>query len=174
MSKQPTINSQITDLTAAIEANDYHAARELVAALSDRRLRGDAAAVFPQLVEMFEAMEQPETNMSKQLAKYRVNYKLTISASGSKSLSNGDGLAKFLEGKDEIAVMFLADDATGVDRGWHAAKYANLNTGAKRMNAGNKLRARWLKGEWSIPGLSQDANDEAVVEAIAEKAAKGA
>lgn len=92
-----------------------------------------------------------EQTMSSQLNKYRTRYQATISGSGSKSLSNGDDLAIYLQLKTPQEVCRIADEACGTDAGFHETKYAKLNQGQQRMNAGNKIRARIKNGEWSIP-----------------------
>jgi hypothetical protein len=43
--------------------------------------------------------------------------------------------------------MDLADEFCPLESGTHAAKYASLNLGSKRMNAGNKLRGALRRGE---------------------------
>lgn len=89
--------------------------------------------------------------MSDQLKKYRVGYIKSVGPDGSRSMSNGDDLAQHLEGKSWEEVCKLADEVLGEEVGFHAAKYQNLNLGARRMNAGNRIRAAIKRGDWRVP-----------------------
>ena len=151
MSKQTTIQNQLANLQVAISDDLCDDAAALVRALAKRKLSDQQRTEFEELEALFQEMDKPARNMSSQLAKYRPGYKPTIAGSGAKSLSNGDDLAQFLEHKTPEQVCKLADEACGEPDGFHAAKYERLNPGQRRMNAGNKIRARWKKGEWSIP-----------------------
>lgn len=69
----------------------------------------------------------------------RDRYKPTKTATGVKSLNNGDEVAATLEGLNinelfKIGVTLLDED--------FAPKYAKLNVGMQRMNMGNRLRAK--------------------------------
>jgi hypothetical protein len=95
--------------------------------------------------------------MSQQLKKYRIknNYKACTSASGSSSASCADDLAEYLGTLTIPQILSLADKVCGTDSGFHASKYAKLNPGQQRMNAGNKLRSRLKNGEWEIPAKGE-------------------
>lgn len=67
----------------------------------------------------------------------RDKYVSTRSASGAKSLSNGDPVAQALEGLDIDQLHTVAKKMTG--ESWHE-KYAHLNIGMQRMNIGNRMR----------------------------------
>lgn len=99
--------------------------------------------------------EDDESKMSKILAKYRKNYKVTVSASGRKSLSKGDELAQLLEAMDVSQVMALAEEALGMEPGTLVEKYQTLNPGQKRMNSGNRLRAALKRGDVTIDDLKK-------------------
>lgn len=79
--------------------------------------------------------------MAGTLNKYRVRYEPSICAGGRKSLNNGDDLAQLLAGLTPESVCRLADAALALGDGFCETRYANLNRGQRRMNAGNRLRA---------------------------------
>lgn len=85
---------------------------------------------------------QGSSKMSEQLTKYREKYVPSVAASGKMSLSNGDLLARYLEGRTVEDTFAFAEYWLELDKGTLEAKYANLkNDGMRRMNAGNRLRA---------------------------------
>lgn len=84
------------------------------------------------------------------LANYRAGYVPSIAASGKKSLSNGDAIAKALEGKTAKEVLQIADGLLGLPGGTLQSQYARLNPGQQRMNAGNRLRAALKKGTIAV------------------------
>jgi hypothetical protein len=94
-----------------------------------------------ELQDEDESGEEEGYRMSNQLRKYRARYQRSVAASGSKSLNNGDALAAYLEMKTGKEVCELADKFLPMDGQTHFERYARLNEGQKRMNAGNKLRA---------------------------------
>lgn len=100
-----------------------------------------------ELTELDDGDDEPVSLMAGQLSKYRDKYEPSISSGGRKSLNNGDPLARFLSGMTAQQVMTLADKALGLGDGFCEAKYERLNEGAKRMNAGNRLRAAFKKYE---------------------------
>lgn len=67
----------------------------------------------------------------------RAKYKDTRSASGAKSLNNGDPVAVAMEGMNIDEVYTLAKGVTGED---YKEKYTKLNLGMQRMNLGNRIR----------------------------------
>lgn len=88
--------------------------------------------------------------MAGVLANYRAGYVPSIAASGKKSLSNGDEVAKALEGKTAVEVLQIADSLLGLPSGALQSQYARLNPGQQRMNAGNRLRAALKKGTIAV------------------------
>lgn len=101
-----------------------------------------------------EESSEDGTSMKSQLEKFRVNYVDSVSASGNKSQHNGDGLAVALAGLTGIQVCDIAESVLELDFDL-GAKYAHLNEGQKRMNAGNRLRA-------AIKNEDSDVNIETV------------
>lgn len=67
----------------------------------------------------------------------RTKYSATRSASGSKSLSNGDEVASTLEGLTIEGLFAIGDTLLGED---FRKRYADLNAGMQRMNMGNRIR----------------------------------
>jgi len=86
-------------------------------------------------------------NMSETLQKYRKNYKASHSATGRASLNVGDLVAKGLEGKTPEQVVALAEKLLGLKAGELWSKYERLNPGQQRMNAGNRIRAAFKRGD---------------------------
>ena len=63
------------------------------------------------------------------------------------SLNNGDNTALSLAMFDPDRVVAIAEKVLpGIAKGELKKKYANLNLGMKRMNAGNRIRAAIKKG----------------------------
>ena len=84
------------------------------------------------------------------LANYRAGYVPSIAASGKKSLSNGDTIAKALEGINAAEVLVMAETLLQMEPGTLRAQYSRLNPGQQRMNAGNRLRAALKKGTIAV------------------------
>lgn len=82
-------------------------------------------------------------------SRYQYDAAGTKSASGRKTVNNGDLLAKALEGKDSAAVIEVLTSNGGEAKD----TWANLNEGMRRMSAGNVLRALWRKnGHVTVDG----------------------
>ncbi len=71
----------------------------------------------------------------------REKYVPARTASGSKSLSNGDGVATLLQGLS-VAILFEIADKTHKENDFRE-RYGKLNAGMQRMNLGNRLRG-WV------------------------------
>ncbi len=96
-----------------------------------------------------EDEEEASRNMSRTLDRYRAlgHYQPSIGPNGSKSESNHDVVANWLEGREPAEVMMLAEQLLGLDRGFLMEKYGHLNRGQQRMNSGNRIRAALKRGE---------------------------
>jgi len=68
----------------------------------------------------------------------RERYTTSRTASGAKSLSNGDDIAKALEGLPIVSLYEVADKLFVENE--FRANYGKLNTGMQRMNLGNRIR----------------------------------
>jgi len=88
-----------------------------------------------------EAVAQTEgtDNAEPKVKINRDRYKATKTATGQKSLNNGDEVAAVLEGLHVDELFKIGEDVLGED---FAEKYAKLNVGMQRMNMGNRLRAK--------------------------------
>jgi hypothetical protein len=104
------------------------------------------ALVAPEGEET-EAEAVERRRMSRVLREARKHYVATIAPSGRKSASNGDAVALFLEGKDADDVVVLAEQLLGLEQGELVERYAKLNPGQRRMNAGNRIRAALKRGD---------------------------
>jgi hypothetical protein len=75
----------------------------------------------------------------------RENYETSRTASGGKSLCNGDEIAKACEGLTHDEMYEIADDFLVFPEGKEVDlrdKYKDLNGGMQRMNLGNRFRKR--------------------------------
>lgn len=100
----------------------------------------------------------------------RDKYTQTRSASGKKSLHNGDPIAEALEGLPlesihKIGTKLLKEDTE--------EKYGHLNQGMQRMNVGNRLRKFANESEENLGKLQDTAAPEhSKAEKAREKAEK--
>lgn len=78
--------------------------------------------------------------MAKVLSLHRKDYKTCTSFSGKPSLDNDDQLAQALRGLTPDKVVATAERLCGLKSGELKARYAKLNNGQRRMNAGNRIR----------------------------------
>lgn len=112
----------------------------------ERKVRAkDVVPYEPQHSD--EDKPQPR-GMAKTLNRYRGNYEPHLTPRGKKSLSNGDWLALQLAGLTPAEVMVVASSA--LDQPGLTGRYAHLNPGQQRMNAGNRLRAAIKKDSGMI------------------------
>jgi len=94
--------------------------------------------------------------MSATLRKHRVGYQATKAASGHASLDNGDAIAQILRGLQPDAVVKLAERVVqGYTEGELAERYAKLNQGQRRMNAGNLIRNAAKRGELKVADVKK-------------------
>ncbi len=88
-------------------------------------------------------------SMAATLLRYRETYTDTVSHSNRLSKSNGDQIAEFLAGQEPKLVMQAVERILELEEGFLTEKYASLNLGQQRMNAGNRLRAALKRGDIS-------------------------
>lgn len=100
-----------------------------------------------------EEEEEVGSKMSSTLVKYRPIYVKSTSANGNASLHNGDEVAELLSHLSPDETCAVADHLLGEFPGTHYEKYARLNLGSRRMNAGNRIRALIRRGEKTIADL---------------------
>jgi len=99
------------------------------------------------------SMTTGKRSMSETLAKYRAKYQGCTSASGRKSLNNGDDVAHFLDGMTAVEVLQSAERILDFEDGELQERYAHLNIGAQRMNGGNLLRGAIKRQDISTKDL---------------------
>lgn len=102
-----------------------------------------------ELEAVLHTLEHPgaAAKMASTLNKYRTGYEDTASHSGRLSKHNGDDVAAALAGAAPEAVIAAAELLLSLEVGELAAKYAHLNPGQRRMNAGNRIRAAVKRGD---------------------------
>ena len=96
-----------------------------------------------EVVVAVELTKATGSTMARHLDHFKPRYVQTVSARGNTTLCNGDDLAIRLSSKTPAEVLALASKLLGLDL---KAKYASLNPGQQRMNAGNRLRSAIKKG----------------------------
>ena len=106
-------------------------------------------AITSKQASMDEKPSQAET-----LAKYRKNYTKSKTALGNNSAHCGDDIAARLASLTPEDVVTLAEKVLKFKTGELKAKYAHLNPGATRMNAGNRIRAAIKRGDVTVEALS--------------------
>ncbi len=107
------------------------------------------------LMEVAACFEAGKRDMSSTLNKYRETYEDTAAYSGRLSKHNGDDVAKLLAGATPEAVMAAAEVLLSLEEGELVAKYAKLNPGQRRMNAGNRIRAAIKRGDTEVEQLAK-------------------
>ena len=110
---------------------------------------------------------QPEgtDNAEPKVKINRDRYKTTKTATGQKSLNNGDEVAAVLEGLHVDELFKIGVEVLGED---FTEKYAKLNVGMQRMNMGNRLRAKVR----TIDAEDKNKDKEGVGLGVLTKAAK--
>lgn len=71
---------------------------------------------------------------------YRATLQTVLTATGNKSLDNGDTIALLLRGADLETVYSIGAKELGVSVEALKTKYQHLNPGQQRMNIGNRIR----------------------------------
>ncbi len=94
-----------------------------------------------------DAAEPTVVSQAAQLARYKGGYEATVSSSGNASLHNGDDVALTLSGTTPAAIVTAAELLLGLEAGSLTERYANLNEGQRRMNAGNRIRGAHKRGD---------------------------
>jgi len=107
-------------------------------------------------VKTNETEEEAEVkSMSSTMLKYRTKYEPSLSASGRKSLNSGDEIAHLLSGLEPRAVISAAERLLGLEVNTLWDKYANLNLGQQRMNAGNRIRGAVKRGDATVKDVEK-------------------
>jgi len=83
------------------------------------------------------------------------NYESVTSASGTKSMHNGDEVASALQEIDIHGVRHVVQEVGIVDDKTPLDKYDHLNVGQQRMNWGNRIRAFVKKDDGNMAKLKK-------------------
>lgn len=102
------------------------------------------------LMEVATLLGGGKRDMSSTLNRYRETYTDTAAYSGRLSKHNGDGVAEVLAGATPEQVIAAAEQILGLGEGELETKYARLNPGQRRMNAGNRIRAAVKRGDCDV------------------------
>ena len=113
----------------------------------------ETQAIVPNTEAPEEVVLTVQQKMSKTLAKHRVNYVRTKTATGGTSMDNDDPIAQALRGKTPEQVCKLAEQL--IPNCEATTKYAHLNPGQQRMNAGNLIRNAYKRGDLSKAAIKK-------------------
>jgi hypothetical protein len=113
------------------------------------------AQVAPAATEEVAVVLTVQQKMSATLAKHRAGYVRTKTAAGGSSMDNGDAIATLLRGKTPEEVCKLAEKL--IPNCEATTKYAHLNAGQQRMNAGNLIRNAAKRGEIKAAAITAAA-----------------
>ncbi len=102
-----------------------------------------------------EDEDKDEKTLSETMSKYRKGYTKAKAYNGMATVNNGDDLASLLLPLDPQETVALAERVLDLadDELWD--RYAHLNNGQKRMNAGNKLRFALKKETISLADVKK-------------------
>lgn len=100
-----------------------------------------------------EEGEKEKPTMSGQLNRYREKYSDAVSYAGKKSKVNGDEISLALLSLTPKQVMNAAEKVLGLPENELVSRYASLNPGQQRMNAGNRIRAAVKRGDVTIESV---------------------
>lgn len=124
----------------------------------DKKIRANQLSPVPleRKENKNEDEDEGKPSMSSHFKKYRKGYTKSKSALGNNSAHNNDPVALSLVGLDWEIVCSIADElAPQLDGTPHSIRYANLNVGQRRMNAGNRLRGALKKNKISVEDINR-------------------
>lgn len=101
-------------------------------------------------------VRKEKRSMADTLRRHRDKYVHT-DGYGGLSINNGDDVATALRMFEPDRVVRIAEILLDFEEGELAARYAKLNPGQRRMNAGNRIRAAFKKGLISKTALKKAA-----------------
>jgi dsDNA-specific endonuclease/ATPase MutS2 len=115
---------------------------------------GTKADLLARIEEAHDDGEDTAAEIARKMAEAlraaRARYQRTTAYSGNRSMDNGDDLANLLSGSTPKEVVLAAEALLGLDPGELWDKYQRLNPGQQRMNAGNRIRAAWKRGDCTV------------------------
>lgn len=108
----------------------------------------DGTEAKRRLNELEEITEEEPVTQAQTLAKYRKGYRVSVTGTGRKSQASPlSCVAELWEGHDHGKIAQWASILLGQPVLTLYEKYAHLNNGQMRMNAGNTINARVKRGE---------------------------
>ena len=126
-------------------------AQAMVNGATDAEIKKLESKTKKEIEVLLAAMDEPEVkSMSGTMLKYRKGYEPSLSASGRKSLNSGDEIAHLLSGLEPRAVISAAERLLHLEVNTLWDKYASLNLGQQRMNAGNRIRGAVKRGDATV------------------------
>ena len=108
-----------------------------------------------EIRDELDGEEEGESKMGKVLKRYRPTYSVSITPNGRKSRCNGDDIAMALEGCTYATVAAAAEQLLGLKAGEVFSRYSHMNPGQGRMNAGNRIRAAFKRGDITIEQIQK-------------------
>ena len=120
-------------------------------------LNTDKSVRAKQIIEVVghDDSEDDSYSMAHHLQQYREAYTTVTNASGKKSKICNDELSQMLASSTPDFVIAIAEHV--LDRDDIADKYAGLNEGQRRMNAGNLIRNAMKRGDIDISDVKDSA-----------------
>jgi hypothetical protein len=133
--------------------------KQLIALLNEKLAptkhgRMSNAKLIEIATELAEEEQGPLT-MGEILSRYRPGYKVSITPNGRKSRFNGDDVAVALEGVEPAQIIAAAEKLLGFKKCDLRKKYAGMNNGQQRMNAGNRIRAAVKRGDVTVDEVAK-------------------
>ena len=147
-----------TELSNAIIELDNSQELETLMKLTKAQLESALDALELEAAEDGDEEEEELTagqKMARTLAKARVRYVKSKTASGKATMNNGDQIALALQPFDHVQVAMTADLILGEEIGHHMNRYGHLNNGQIRMNSGNRIRGAVKRGDIEIEGAME-------------------
>lgn len=138
MDVEPTMDGDEIDFVKTIKA----AIKEQYGRIKDWTIAEDGKSATSNIDSSVLVLggEKVQSSMARTLAEHAKNYTDSVSYKGTKSKICGDTISVELQGLDPDQVIDVAERVLAMDPGTLAMKYAHLNNGQRRMNAGNRIR----------------------------------
>jgi hypothetical protein len=135
-----TISARVSSLAPLAPEDDEQAEQ-------DPELDDDGEQADGSVEEALDEAEEHGSKMAEALRKARVHYVKDRRPSGAATAHNGDVIARELRDYEPKEVCGLCDRCFDLPKGSTFAKYEHLNNGQQRMNAGNRIRSAYAKGD---------------------------
>jgi len=142
-----TISARVSSLAPLAAEDDEQADVELDDDFPDGT---DVAEMGAEADGEQDEGETVSSKMAEALRKARVRYVKDKRPSGAATAHNGDVIARELRDYEPKEVCGLCDRCFDLPKGSTFAKYEHLNNGQQRMNAGNRIRSAYAKGDDEI------------------------